>query len=678
MKKILTALGIVLLVVIVQFALYLTRIFDKLELISYDMRARIATDGGPFNSKFKHADQRIVLVSIDDYSQKQIADNPQLDLSSWPWRRDIWADVVDFIEKGEPKVIIFDFVFNDLNENTWHDRKFAQTLRKYDNIVLGTSLHNPKVIADRLGKKADIVNCKFQPTNKSLDLKIEDKDFDEEITYYSHAAVHNMYTKYNMMGVVNKVTGIDSVIRKAQPIFKLEKNGESYYMPSLAFAGFLKYVGDDGQIVVKKDKIKYKGRTIPIKDGLVNLSWHGRGRIPGEEYKYTSISKLLLSKDDNKYVNPEDFKDKVVIIGMTIAGTDIHPTSVNASFPGPEANAVAIDNFINDSDLSNPMARKFVTQVPLKTVILIILLSAILITVIGMESKNAILGFLNNFIFMILYILCCIWLFANPATRLWVPMAIPLYYLIMTSSIVFAYRFQKELAKKASVINLFGKLVSPKVLSHLLKNTDDLSMRSTKKRITMLFCDVKDFTSLSEKCDPEQLMDNLNELFNEIVNIIFLNNGTVDKFIGDCVMAYWGDPIASPDDAYMAVKTALEIKKKINEMKIINARENKIIFDVKIGINTGDALLGLAGSERIMSYTVMGDTVNTASRLESACSSLNRDVLISSSTYEEAKDKIVVLEAGKIRVKGKDEEIEIFEPIGLVEENEQTSEISEE
>lgn len=668
-KKILIALGIVFLVIIVQCALYLTGIFEKLELISYDMRAKIATDFGPFSSQFKHADKRIVIVQIDDRSAKEISNHPELDLGSWPWRRDIWADVLNYIEQGEPKAVLFDFLFNELNENTWNDRKFAQTLRKYDNVVLGTSLNDPKFVIDQMtrrNRKPEIVLSRYAPTDKSLDVKNEDNNFDNEVTYYSHTPVHNMYTQHNMMGVVNVVLDIDSVVRRAQPIFKLDKYGEEYYMPSLAFAGFLKYSGDDGQIVVKKNKIQYKGRTIPVKDGVFNISWHGLG----DNYPKVSISRLLLSIDDNKYLKPSYFKDKIVIIGRTEAGTDIKLSAVDPTFAGPELNAVALDNLINDSDLSNPKARKFVKEISIKADILIILFAAALIAFIGMESKNAILGFLNNFIFMILYVLCCIWLFANPATRLWVPMAIPLYYLIMASSIVFAYRFQKELARKASVINLFGKLVSPKVLSHLLKNTDDLSLRSTKKRITMLFCDVKDFTSLSEKCDPEQLLNNLNELFDEIVNIIFENNGTVDKFIGDCIMAYWGDPIASPDDAYMAVKTALDIKKKINEMKIINARENKIIFDVKIGINTGDALLGLAGSERIMSYTVMGDSVNTASRLESACSSLNRDILISSSTYEEAKSRIVVLEAGKIKVKGKDEEIEIFEPIGLVEENE--------
>jgi adenylate cyclase len=238
----------------------------------------------------------------------------------------------------------------------------------------------------------------------------------------------------------------------------------------------------------------------------------------------------------------------------------------------------------------------------------------------------------------------------------------------MTFGTVFAYKFQKELAKRATVMNIFGKFVSPKVLATLLKNQDNLALKSTRKHITVLFCDIKDFTTLSEKCNPEQLLDNLNEVFNEIVNIIFENNGTVDKFIGDSIMAYWGDPIRSEDDAFMAVKTALEIKKKINELKVKNAQEGKIIFDIKIGVNTGEALLGLSGSEKIMSYTAMGDAVNVASRLESNCSKLERDILISKSTYDDTKSRIVALEAGQIKVKGRDEHIETYEPIGLREE----------
>lgn len=660
-------LGIVLIVIIFERLISMTSLFQHLELLTYDLRAKLSTDWGPFNKRFKHADKNIVIVSLDDYSRREIAKNPQLDLGSFPWRRDVWAGVVDFIEKGEPKAILFDLIFTELNENSWNDRKFAQTLRKYDNVVLATSLNDPKYLVDRLPKGSGVENSDYSPTPRPLNVQTDNKTLDNAITFYSHSPVHWLYTDYNTMGVVNKVEGLDTVVRTSRPLYKLIKNDEVYYLPSLAFAGFLKYMGEDDNISIEHNKIYYKDRVIPIdNNGETMISWHGSGH----NYAYMPISKVLLSENDGKFVKSSDFKNKIVIIGRTEAGTDIHPTSVSSSYAGPETNATALDNFINDSDINSYEARKFITKMPPFYTLLLTVFICAAIGLLGLVSKNAMICFINSLVFIILYLLFCIWMFANPSTRIWVPIVVPLYYLLMTSSIVFAYRFQKELAKRATVMNMFGKFVSPKVLATLLKNQDNLALKSTKKRITVLFCDIKDFTSLSEKCNPEQLVSDLNELFNEIVDIIFENNGTVDKFIGDSIMAYWGDPIASEDDAFMAVKTALEIKKKIGELKIKNAQEDKIIFDVKLGINTGEALLGLSGSEKIMSYTAMGDAVNIASRLESTCSVLHRDILISKTTYEDTKDKIIVLEAGKVSVKGKENELEVFEPIGLVDETE--------
>lgn len=665
-KNTLLILGLVLIVVFIERLLALTTIWDRLELLTYDIRAKIATDFGPFNSHFKHADKKIVIVAIDDYSRKEISKNPQLDLGSFPWRRNVWAGVVDFIEKGEPKAVLFDLIFNDLNENTWNDRTFAQSLRQYDNVVLATSLNDPKYLVDKLPQGTEVENSDYLPAPASLEIDVRNKKIDNAITYYSHAPVHDMYTESNVIGVVNKVQDKDSVIRRFQPIFKLIKNDEVYYMPSLAFAGFMKYMGEDGKVTIKKNKLIYKGRVIPVDNsGATLISWHGSGH----DYAYIPISKLLLSEDNNEYVNPEFFKDKIVIIGRTEAGTDIHPSAVSDSYAGPESNAEALDNLLNDSYFSRGKTRKFVTKPPFVGSLTLVVLFCALIVFVGLVSKNAMLCFVNSAGIMVVYLLFCILAFTAPGVRLWIPVVVPMFYLIMTSAILFAYRFQKELAKRATVMNMFGKFVSPKVLSTILKNQENLTLNSTRKRITVLFCDVKNFTTLSEKSNPEQLVDNLNELFDIIVNIIFENNGTVDKFIGDCVMAYWGDPIASEDDAYMAVKTALDIKKAVNELKVQNAKEDKIILDVKIGINTGEALLGLSGSEKIMSYTAMGDAVNVAARLEANCSKLNRDVLISKSTYEDAKDKIVVLSAGNISVKGRFEEIEIYEPIGLAEEN---------
>lgn len=663
MKKSLLILGIVFLVVLFERMLSMTALINQLELITFDTRAKIATDKGPFNKKFKHADKNIVIVSIDDYSRKELASNPQIDLGSFPWPRNVWAGVVNFIEKGHPKAILFDLIFNDLNENPDNDKTFANELRKHNNVVLATSLNDPKFLVDTLPKGSKIANSNYSPTPSPLNVDNQDRNIDYAISFYSHAPVHNLYTNHTTMGVVNKVVDADSVIRNSQPVFKLIKNGKTYYLPSLSFAGFLKYIGEGGKITIKDNKIFYKDRIISINEkGESIISWHGLGH----DYDYIPISKVLLSEKGSKFIDPRYFKDKIVIIGRTEAGTDIHSSAVNPSYAGPESNATAIDNFINDSNLDGKNIRKPISKMSTISAFFITVFACIFIALIGIISKNALICFINSIGFIILYLIFSVWIYANPSLRIWIPVVIPMYYLIMTGSIVFAYRFQKELAKKATIMNMFGKFVSPKVLTTLMKDQDNLVLKSTKKRITVMFCDVKSFTTISEKSDPEQLVNDLNELFNVMVNIIFENNGTVDKFIGDCIMAYWGEPIAHEDDAYMAVKTALEIKQKVRELAEKNEKEGKIPFDVKMGINTGEALLGLAGSEKIMSYTAMGDAVNVASRLESNCSKLGRDLLISKSTYDDAKDKIKVLEAGKISVKGRDEQIEVYEPTGII------------
>jgi len=664
MKRFLTILGLVLIVIFIQ--VLFKPFFNKLEWMTYDLRARFSTDKGPFNKKFNKADKKIVLISIDDYSRKQIANHPELNLGAWPWRRNVWGEVLNYIEQGHPRAVLFDIVFNDISRGYDYDNQFAQELKKYNNVVLATSLNNPKYLSDKI-KSDDVVNSFFLPTKKPLDVENFDKQIDYNITYLSHAPIYNIYTEHNTMGVVNKVVGTDSIIRKVQPIFKLEKNKQVYYIPSLAFAGFLKYMGEGGKITIKHNKIFYKNRVIPIDDeGTTLLSWHGKGN----DYTYIPISKIFLrEKINGKKITPNFFKDKIVIIGRTEAGTDIHARAVNPTYAGPEANAAGIDNFINDTDEKSNLKRKFISQLPPFIKYEIIIFFCLIIAFIGLTSKNAIYALFNSLFLVFLYLFISFYAFAHPGIRLWIPIIEPLFYILLTTGIILALRLHKETTQKREIMNMFGKFVSPNVLSTIIKNPSKLVLKNSKKRVTILFCDVKDFTSLSEKYDPQKLVDNLNELFNEIVNIIFKNNGTVDKFIGDSVMAYWGDPIASPDDAYMAVKTALEIKKKVNEMKLENAKNNKIIFDVKIGINTGDALLGLSGSNKIMSYTAMGDAVNTASRLESACSKLKKDILISKSTYEKVKEKILAIYVDKIEVKGKDEQIEVYEPVSFVQES---------
>lgn len=673
-KNIILILAIIFVVVLVERTISATSFFDNLELMTYDMRARFTSETKIFDGELYKSDKDIVIVAIDDYSKKQLQKNPRMDLGPWPWHRDAWNEVVEFIEQGKPKALMFDLVFENLNENSWNDRRFAQVLNRYDNIILGTFLDNPKVKDTTFTKMIDIEPNKFTPTSSPLDVTVDDKKLDDNITYYTNAPVHDIYSQSNMLGVVNRIIDTDSEVRKTQPIYKLEKDGETYYMPSLSFAGFLEYMGEKEPIKIKNKKILYKGRTIPIdKNGILTLNW----RKSKGSYDYIPISKILLNNGEENELRPEFFKDKLVIIGQTAVGKNLNMESfVKGKYTGPEAVALSLDNLINDTYVKDASVKNFITEVPKPVQFLITILACSLVAFLCMVSKSAFIGCLNGILMILLYVILSFWLFTNPTSKVWIPIVVPLYYLTLTSALVSAYRFYKEITKKACLMNVFGKFVSPKVLSSVMKNPEKMVLKNSRKKITVLFCDVKDFSRMSEKYDPEKLIENLNELFKEVVNVIFENNGVVDKFIGDCIMAYWGDLSESDNDAFLAVKTALEIKKKVDELKIKNALEGKIIFDVKIGINTGEAVLGITGTDKIMSYTAMGDAVNTASRLENACSSLNKSILVSKSTYDESKDKIIALEAGEILVKGKENKIRVYEPIGLIDDSNQEAQES--
>lgn len=660
-KNVLIVFGIVALAVIFQLILSNAAFFERLELMSYDLRSKFATD------RNIGIDKDIVIVGIDDYSLKELNKDTEVSPGHYQdWEIGIWRNIINFIEKGEPKAVMFDMVFEKLTDEPWYNRTFANTLLKYDNIILGTYLDDPLKKETNFSKLIEVSQNNFTPTSTPLDVTVYSKRLDDAISYKTHAPINNLYTEHNTMGVVNSVLDDDSIVRKNQPVFKLLQNEQTYYMPSLAFAGFMKYMGEPDKITIKNNKIYYKDRIIPINsDGVVNIS---RRKIR-KNYSYIPISRVILGEKNKIEFNPEVFKDKLVIIGKTATGENLDlSTIIDSSYAGPENVAVALDNFINNSNPQSISKRKFVSEIPKPLQFLITLGACIIVAILGLMPKSATVGFINGFILMIVYLVLSFWLFINPSSRILMPVMVPLYYLAVTSGVVFALRLHKEMNDKSSIMDVFGRFVSPKVLSTVLKNPSDMVLKSTKKQVTILFCDIKDFSTISEKNPPEKLISNLNELFKEIVNIIFENGGTVDKFIGDCVMAYWGDASNSEDSAYKAVKAALEIKKRVNILKIENAKENKIIFDVKIGINTGEAILGLTGTEKIMSYTAMGDAVNTASRLESSCKDCGRDILITKSTYEAAKDKIVVLDVGKISVKGKEEQIEVYEPLGLTEE----------
>ena len=243
------------------------------------------------------------------------------------------------------KLVIFDLTFPGVNSNGNADIKFSNTLKKYDNIILGMALLRT---SDRVEK------TKYKPMRKTLEVLVEDSGFDfTPITYSSHTPISDIYTQHNIMGVVNVVENSEK-IRKTRLLYKLDKDGQVYFVPSMGLAAIMQILGADDKVIIKKGELHYKNRIIPIEsDATTYISWHGRELT----YPYYSFSDVIMG-----HVPPSEFEDKIVIIGQTEAGSDIHSTSLSYTYPGPEVNATIIDNLLNDTNPKNHGYRKFITN----------------------------------------------------------------------------------------------------------------------------------------------------------------------------------------------------------------------------------------------------------------------------------------------------------------------------
>jgi adenylate cyclase len=241
----------------------------------------------------------------------------------------------------------------------------------------------------------------------------------------------------------------------------------------------------------------------------------------------------------------------------------------------------------------------------------------------------------------------------------------PIIQITLTFMLIVTYRVLTEQREKRYIRQTFSKFVSKSVVDELLKSPDMLKLGGEKKRVTVLFSDIRGFTSLSERMTPEQLVDHLNFYLQEMTDIVIKYDGTLDKYVGDEIMAFWGAPIPQKDHALLCCKAAIDMMKKLNEMNSAWAHQKKDLINIGIGINSGDMIVGNVGSSSRMDYTLIGDMVNLGARIEGTNKVYGTNIIISEYTYEEVREHVIVRELDLIRVKGKEKPVKIYELIDL-------------
>lgn len=595
----------------------------------------------------------IVIITIDDKSVERIR---------WPWKRELYSKIFEYLHTySMAKVIGFDAIIATPDvENPQSDAKFFSSIKNIDNLVVGFVPLVSPYTSSKDGKNYDKI------FNKKFSVNIEDKRHRKSPSLYQSLSKYPKayFNSVSKAGSVITTPDSDGYIRSLDQLVSYK----NHLYPSLSLRMY-DYLHNGDTFIVKDGKITdtKSNLKIPTFDGYNGVfnNIHYYKPLPDSEYTHKTYSAIdiidsfdALKKGQKPKISPQVFEDKIVFVGanakaIAIGLTDVKRTPLSGDYPGVDIQATNLDNLLHN---------EFLVQTNLFQDLfsLIILLSATFL-VIRYYSLFVSLGIIA--LMMIIYIAFCILCYRF---NLVISVITPITLQVITMTLAYSYRFILEGRKKEKIQTAMGKYISKDVMHNVVKNIDDLKLGGKRSNVTVLFADIRGFTSMSENMSAEEVSVILNEYFTEIEPIITKYNGVINKFIGDAIMAIFGEPIQDKNHAMNAVKCANAMLEKVNELQKKWLKEGKPKIEIGVGINTGDAFVGNIGSETRLEYTVIGDMVNLASRIESYNKVYKTRFLISSTTYEKVRDIADVIKISEVSIRGKAKKLDIYEVLRLV------------
>lgn len=605
----------------------------------------------------------IVEVVVDETSMREY---------KWPWARDLYTEILDyFYSYAKPKVVGFDMIVSSFDSSKQEDIRFAKQISKMDNFVYG-------FVPETRDNPAD--NDFLDGFNKNHSLNLSTKLGNLPTHYNSFVNPPQLlYDSVNNFGSL-MLEGANGSGYMFSTVSML-KIGDSYF-PSLPLKMYLlsnstnDVILDSNHIIVPKTGLKipyiynYNGL---IKTYLRYYPNYEKGDIVTDySHQNVSASRIvdtyralkagitpktnpeLYNLRNGKYIDPAFFKDKSVIIGANISGptADVLKSPMADRHPGVDIQASALDNLLN---------RHFLAFAGIGVGFLSFLILSLLAFIIVLRCKF-IKGILSIIAIDILYLL---FVFISASHGYIMSYAVPLVSQFVTVAFAYSFKFISENRNKEKIKQAMGKYLSQDVMKNVVRNIDDLKLGGKRAVVTVLFSDIRGFTSLSEKMSAEEVSMILNEYFAEMEPIITKYNGVINKFIGDAVMAIFGEPIQDINHAQNAVKCAYEMLKKVEYLREKWLFEGKPKIEIGVGINTGEVFIGNIGTETRMEYTVIGDTVNLASRIESYNKVYKTNLLVSSSTYAAIADIADVIKISEVQIRGKAKKMNIYEVLRI-------------
>jgi len=641
---------------------------QTLEMQTYDWR--LTRTARPETAR-----KDIVLVEIDEYSLRNI----EQFAGRWPWPRLFHASLLDFLTRGQPTVIAYDVNFAsadptllfDLAGTKWtgaeSDQEIVKSARKAGNVL---------VIADATYE----VDAAAHAALNSADVQIPDEGFrldvpgviERDVVFPPYAGLRDAVSGY---GHNLAILDPDGPLRHMTPFVRTNHRA----LPSLGVAAAVRAGGmSPSEIRIEGDLIRFGDRiAMPLVDrsvrsqtGVTSYKWallNFRGPAllddlvtrPYASYHFWDLwkSEQLILGGEKPEVNPAVFKDKIVFVGVTAAGLyDVFETPFSGGKTGFKMPGVQVHAAIADDILSNRFIRPASTGVRLGTVLIAALIVGLAATLMPAWWATGI-----TIVFITLFGGATFWMFGR---GYWMNLSQPALASTLSLFGGVAYQYFVEGREKRKMKKLFGQYVSKDVYDHLVSNPELARLGGARREMTVLFSDIRGFTSVSERGQPEEIVHTLNEYFTRMVELVFKHGGTLDKFVGDMVMALFGAPLDDAGHAEHAVETALDMIVELRKLNEGWKADGRPELDIGVGINTGPMIAGNIGSDLIMSYTVIGDAVNLGSRLESLNKQFGSRIIISESTKEHLTKKYVFKPLGDVVVKGKTKPVAIFELLG--------------
>jgi len=658
-----TAYKIGLLMTIISLGFYLSglQFFNVMELKAYDLHMRE-------RGKIKPGGE-VAIVAIDEKSIDE--------LGRWPWPRTRISQLIESLNKYQAKVVAFDVIFSEPDESSGvsvlrnfeqrfgqkdvkkafatavqeadNDTRLAAVLKESPSVILGyfffTGEEEIKHLKSKSEKMADYRIPGRFTSIRSIDGSPHQPRLPNAFAVERNISV--IADAGSNFGNFNIFPDSDGTVRWASLAMQFKEDT----FPHLSLVAVQKYLGSPPLII---NTAEYGVDSIQIGDRVIATDEQGRLLInyrgPQGTFPYYSAVDVI-----NGTVPAAALKDKIILVGATAVGIyDMRVMPFSGTFPGVEIHANIIDNILRGDAINRP---DWIALFDFAAILGIGLVLSYIISRI-----RPIFATIVTVLLIIVYIVVNNYAFTVGNT--WLTVVYPIMTMILVFGGVTTYRFMTEERKKREIKDAFGRYVAPSLVNDILKDPTKLVLGGEERRLTVFFSDIRGFTTISEGLTPQALVKLINDYLTPMTDIILKSGGTVDKYMGDAIMAFWGAPIWQEDHAARAARTALEMMVKLREMQADWEKKGIPKLDIGIGLSTGPLTVGNMGSHMRFDYTVMGDSVNLGSRLEGLNKEYGTHIIVPKFTYEEINSQFVLRQLDNIRVKGKKQPIKIYELMG--------------